>query len=174
MVLLSQAIWSFVRLAWGFCKLWQTCNCRNVLKLFALLRDIKSIHHLINQENEQNILYCFSVSPSFHISQEEKKTGNSRHRKNKAGIREWWKPPQWAKHLYRQWWWPIRWQNLSQNHQHFSHETTRISFSGVKAHALSIPESVPNNWLCLSSSSIRIILAIGSYIEVFDTFGVKF
>lgn len=75
MVLLSQAIWGFVRLTWGACKLWQTWNCRNVLKLFAFCRDIKIIHHLINQENEQNIPYCFSVSPSFHISQEEKKLG---------------------------------------------------------------------------------------------------
>lgn len=82
MVLLSQAIWSFVRLTKGFCKLWQILTiCWNVWKVFSFIRDTKIIHYLINQENKQNNPYCFSVSPSFHISQEEKKSWNSRHRK---------------------------------------------------------------------------------------------
>lgn len=83
MVLLSQAIWHFVRLTWGFCKLWQTLtSCRNVLNVFSFIRDTKIIHYLINQENMQNNPYCFSASHStFRISQDEKKSGNSRHRK---------------------------------------------------------------------------------------------
>lgn len=86
----------------------------------------------------QNNPYCFSASHSaFRISQEEKKSGNSQAQKNtRQGSESGGSPLNEPRPLQAMM--TSYQQNLSQKHQHFSHETSRISFCDVKAHALSL------------------------------------